>query len=97
MYTTLQFLENGAKKRTIASSRAASGQETVSRRLFIYEKSLNIYFLVDTGAEISVLPKRSFRSTQDNVGYNLEAANGSSISTFGQKKSHLRFKIKAKF
>jgi hypothetical protein len=54
-------------------------------RLFIVDLIAKEHFLVDTGAEISVYPvsKLGYRPTATE--YQLYAANGSIIATFGSK------------
>lgn len=55
-----------------------------SYRLFVTDKKSNITFLVDTGANISVIPKRKgTRSTP--LPFKLYAANNSVIPTYGEK------------
>ena len=54
------------------------------RRLFVYDKILNLYFLVDTGADISVIPAK--KEDQSKVSeFKLYAANGTSINTYGER------------
>lgn len=55
-----------------------------NRRLFVHDRKNNITFLIDTGADISVLPcDRHQKKVSPN--YSLSAANGSYINTFGTK------------
>ncbi|XP_024939242.1 uncharacterized protein K02A2.6 [Cephus cinctus] len=56
-----------------------------SNRLIISDKINRLNFLVDTGAEISVLPKRSCKGVSRETGYKLYAANGTAIKTFGTR------------
>lgn len=54
-----------------------------SRLFFIGDRISGLRFLVDTGAEISVLPPSSVDRRQKQLGSPLQAANGSVINTFG--------------
>ena len=54
-----------------------------TRRLFAHDEVLNSYFLVDTGADISVTS--AGREDRNKVNkFKLYAANGTSISTYGE-------------
>lgn len=56
-----------------------------SRRLFIYDKKNNLNFLIDTGADLSVIPHTCFDDVcKDQVSI-LSAANGTVINTYGSK------------
>lgn len=57
-----------------------------NHRLCVTDRKSGYNFLVDTGANISVIPKRSVRVSQCdkiNSNYKLYAANGTSIETYG--------------
>lgn len=60
MYLTLRLekenREEGGKLKTEMSS-AAGISDTVLRRLFVTDRSSGKQFLVDTGADVSVIPK----------------------------------------
>ena len=69
---------------------AAVGQ--VSRRLFYVSDRLSGHrLLVDTGAQISVIPARTIDTRSGFAGTSLRAANGSTISTFGSRTVPLKF------
>lgn len=53
--------------------------------MFIYDKNNNLKFLLDSGAEISVLPKRHFPHIKQKTELVLSAANGATIYTYGYK------------
>ena len=57
------------------------------RRLFVTDRRTGVRFLVDTGAEVSVLPpSRQDRNRHHHPSSpSLTAVNGSSIPTFGQR------------
>lgn len=62
----------------------ASGDRT--NRLIIVDKSTGAKFLVDSGAEISVLPKTTNEKTLPACELKLYAANKTTINTYGQKQ-----------
>ena len=54
-----------------------------SRRLFIRCRCTKQVFLVDTGADISVVPMNKSQKPQITSNYCLSAANGTAINTYG--------------
>ncbi|KAF6202652.1 hypothetical protein GE061_003051 [Apolygus lucorum] len=69
-------------KLIFAAVSAGRPANTTSNRLFIYCQKQGIPFLVDSGASISVLPNKLVRR-QHRSRTSLYAANGSSISSYG--------------
>ena len=62
------------------------GTDTNSRLFFVSDRKTGIRFLVDTGAEVSVLPPTAMDKRQPrSSSVNLQAVNKSPISTFGEK------------
>ncbi|BHF70471.1 hypothetical protein SprV_0301352200 [Sparganum proliferum] len=62
----------------------AAGQSRPSRLFYINDKSSGLRPLVDTGAEVSVIPplrRHRFKPSQ----FSLQAANSTTISTYGQR------------
>jgi cleavage and polyadenylation specificity factor subunit 1 len=59
-----------------------------SRRLFVADRTTKVRFLVDTGADFSILPPTDRSSETTNKLY---AANGTPIKTFGTKIASLNF------
>ena len=53
--------------------------------LFICDKNSGRRFLVDTGAEVSVLPATNIDTRTNPCGQALQAANGSTIRTYGTR------------
>lgn len=65
---------------------SVTGQNNTSRLLLILDTMSQCRFLVDTGAEVSLLPPTSHlhkHATATDHGFSLLAANGSSIHVFG--------------
>lgn len=73
--------------------------ETTSRRLFVKDHTTNLHFLVDTGADISVLPyKTNLMSVpKDSCNLRLSAANGTVIETFGTTLLELNLGLRRSF
>lgn len=70
-----------------------------SHRLCVSDKQSGIRYLVDTGANISVLPKtlRAVRHNNEASTYKLYAANGTEIQTYGTKTLVLNLKLRRAF
>ena len=67
-----------------------------SRLFYIFDTNHKYRFLVDTGAEVSVLPPSpADRKHQD--GFNLLAVNGSGIATFGKRSLTLNLRLRRTF
>lgn len=67
------------------------------RRLFyITEKSTQLSFLVDSGAEISILPASSSDKKRAR-GFDLQAANRTTIPTYGERSLTLNFGLRRTF
>ena len=67
-----------------------------NRRLYVQDRLSKQHFLIDTGAEVSVLPcAPSEKHLQ--CDYKLSAVNGSGISTFGTKSRTIDFGLRRRF
>lgn len=66
------------------------------KRLFIYDQVTGLAFLVDTGADISVIPP-TFKEKANISDFKLFAANGSPIDTFGEKLLELNLGLRRSF
>lgn len=66
-------------------------------RLFIFDKSTHMSFLVDTGADISVLPPTITERQNTPSVFNLVAANGTTIRTYGTRKITLSLGLRREF
>lgn len=62
---------------------AASEPENHTRRLFMTDAETKIAFLIDTGADLCVFPRRMIRGPRQRSTYELSAANG--MTMMGQK------------
>ncbi|GFR67612.1 transposon Ty3-G Gag-Pol polyprotein [Elysia marginata] len=72
-----------------AATRPTS-ESKISQLFVTYEKSKR-RFLVDTGAQVSVTPASWADKVSGATGPNFQAANGSSIATYGSRVVHLHF------
>lgn len=61
------------------------GQPVLHHRLIVFDKNSNLKFLVDTGAEVSVIPPDRQQQKYPNNNIFLFAANKSPIKTYGEK------------
>ena len=74
----------GKRERQPVTATLPAGPATPSRLLKIRDPTTHVRFLIDTGATVSVLPvnRQDRRRTSQ---YNLRAANGSDIATYGTR------------
>lgn len=68
-----------------------------SNRLFLTDQNNNLDFLIDTGSDLSILPRIIFPEYRCEDGMILSAANGSSIKTFGNKLLKINFGLRRDF
>jgi transposase InsO family protein len=89
------FLPNG--KLSTGPLTAAIGPVPQQRRLFVVDVATKERFLVDTGAEISVYPVNKLRYRPAATEFQLHAANGSTITTFGFRAMDLNLGVRRLF
>ncbi|BHF74019.1 hypothetical protein SprV_0401710300 [Sparganum proliferum] len=77
-------LTTGKRPRQPVTATAAAGQSRPSRLFYINDKSCGLRFLVDTGAEISVIPPPRRHHLKPSQ-FSLKAANSTTINTYGQR------------
>lgn len=77
-------LETAVGKLNTALTEAVVSAITPSNRLCVTDRKSGYRFLVDTGANISAIPKRGSKLKTDNT-YKIYAANGTLIRTYGDK------------
>ena len=87
MLTTLRLAGKRAGRPPVVASAAGHN----SGLLFLCDTISKRQFLVDTGAEISVLPATGLDRCTRQTGPSLLAANGSSIRTYGTRTLSLHF------
>lgn len=95
----LYFFNKKFKKLDAAVDIEANTHGCQSFRLFIFDKSTNLQFLVDTGADISLFPASPSTISQNNFDKfaNLFAANGTQIPTYGQRQITLNLGLRRPF
>ncbi len=68
--------------RSLAATNVA-GPSPIGRLFYVYDKSTALRFLVDTGAQVSIIPPSSAERSAGPGELRLQAINGSNIPTFG--------------
>lgn len=89
----MQLQEGKLKSRSV---KAATTIDAISSRLFIKDKSTKLKFLVDSGADVSVIPPR-YIDQKSKSDIKLYAANNSSIKTYGIRTIVLDLGLQRKF
>ncbi|GBL86812.1 hypothetical protein AVEN_96045-1 [Araneus ventricosus] len=95
MSTSLQLESKTTRKseklKSAVSSVTNSGAENVKKcrkfRLFVRDRRSNLHFLVDSGADVSIM--LATPQNKKKVEYQLYSANGTEISTYGIKMLNL--------
>ena len=64
---------------------AVSGSPHVSRILFVTDHKNRLRFLIDNGAEISLIPPKRSERLRPNPDLVLQAVNSSNIKTYDQR------------
>lgn len=79
--------------------RSPNGRECDRRiqRIMLADRNTQHKFLIDTGADISVLPRAFAPQARSSNTLLLFAANGSKITTYGTKRLTLDFKLRRPF
>ncbi|XP_061729197.1 uncharacterized protein LOC133534126 [Cydia pomonella] len=70
---------------------------TSTGRLFVTDRTSKTQFLVDTGSDLCVYPRSALCDRRSRTGYNLSAANGSNIATYGYLTLDLDFGLRRSF
>lgn len=68
-----------------------------SGRLFVTDRSTNAQFLVDTGSDLCVYPRSALRERRAKTEFQLSAANGSVIDTYGFIELNLNLGLRRNF
>lgn len=68
-----------------------------SRLFYVRDRSTGLRFLVDTGAEVSVVPPSHTDKPHASNGLQLQAANNTSIRTFGRRSLTLDLGLRRNF
>lgn len=65
--------------------------------LFVTDRSTNVQYLVDTGSDLCVYPHSALRKRRTKTDFQLNAANGSVIETYGFVEHSLIFGLRRNF
>lgn len=66
-------------------------------RLFVTDCNSKTQFLVDTGSDLCVFPRAALRDRREKTNYQLSAANGSVINTYGYIQLNLNIGLRRSF
>lgn len=66
-------------------------------RLFVTDRRTKIQFLVDTGSDLCVFPRSALKERRPKTTYQLSAANGSTINTYGDLYLKLDLGLRREF
>jgi cleavage and polyadenylation specificity factor subunit 1 len=91
-----RFPVTGKLQRQAISAAESSGVSPQSRLFYVTDATTKQQFLIDTGAEVSVLPARPTDRTH-RQGYDLQAANSSKIATYGTRSLTLNLGLRRSF
>ncbi len=95
MPTTL-FAEVKLPGRSLAAT-SVTGPSPKGRLFYVYDKSTALRFLVDTGAQRSIVPPSSAERSAGPGELRLQAINGSNIPTFGLRSLTLDLGLRRAF
>jgi hypothetical protein len=95
VYATLH--KPPAGKLTQQTPPAANVCSTTTGRLFIKDQSSKRQFLVDTGSDLCVYPRRLVPRHKERANYDLYAANGTTIHTYGWLRLSLNLGLRRDF
>ncbi|XP_063371456.1 uncharacterized protein LOC134659697 [Cydia amplana] len=83
MYLSLYLETPSRGKLSRQSVVAASDCSTSGRRLFVRDSKTGHLFLIDTGSDISCFPRNLLKGRYIATTFDVRAANGSAIKTYG--------------
>jgi len=87
---------NDSGKLIAGVSSALNTPDIITRRLFVTERVSGTRFLVNTGADVSLVPVLP-QNRRNKSKVTLSAANGTPIATFGQKLLQLDLGLRCNF
>jgi hypothetical protein len=82
MYTASLFPPAGKLKQQLPAANVCT-TTTTTGSLFITDRVSKRRFLIDTGSDLCVFPRKLVPGRRERVNYDLFAANGSTIPTYG--------------
>ena len=90
------YLVNKRTGRSLAAT-SVVGLPHPSRLFHIHDRCSNSRFLVDTGAEVSVVPSSRTERFSQPGNFSLKAVNGSEIATYGVRSLTLYLGLRRTF
>ncbi len=95
MFTRVQTLRG---KRIVGTVNAVGQpQKSTSPRLFVRDRRSNLRFLIDTGSDVSIIPRSLLKKVDVGINYLLQAANESKIQVYGIKLLELDFGLSKQY
>lgn len=76
---------------------ATNDCRTLKGRLFVTDRVINVQFLIDTGSDVCVFPISVLREHRCKTSFQLSAANGSAIDTYGYVQLNLNLGLRRNF
>lgn len=76
---------------------ATSDCPSTTGRLFVTDRGSRMQFLIDTGSDLSVFPRAALRQPRARTDYQLCAANGTIINTYGYVHLKLNLGLRRDF
>ena len=96
MSTALYVFSRLKKLEGPSSSIGSKHEDGRINRILLKDKNTNIAFLIDTGADVSVLPPRGKEKPRPRT-VKLFAANGTPIRTYGERRISISFGLRLNF
>lgn len=94
MYVAVQLQVGKPQRQFVEATDDCQG---VTSRLFLTDRKTKVQYLIDTGSDLCVLPRRFLRQPRQPVDYHLIAANGTVINTYGTNTMHLDLGLRRDF
>lgn len=95
----LETTNDIGKLNTVQSNEADGCVNVINRRLCVMDSISGLRFLIDTGANVSVIPRscRLIRNSAKSIEYKLFAANSTVINTYGVINLELNLGLRRSF
>lgn len=91
-------MESSGKLRQVQSVKAEDVVPGKNHRLSVYDKDNGLSFLVDTGANVSLIPVTYKQKHSGKcLDYKLFAANNSEIKTYGTRTLNINLRLRRQF
>lgn len=87
------FDSEAGKRAQPSIDAATTGGSSPPCRMFVLDRTSNTKFLIDTGADISVIPPTHLDKRRAN-NYHLYAANHGTIQTYGERALNLNLELR---